>query len=80
MSLGFMTREHVLEFAHRITCDVLNIKATVGIKFEDYDFMLDEIAKSAMSVERHVVQGTHHVHLNEAEKVAGIVADFLLKQ
>ncbi|CAH1180406.1 unnamed protein product [Phaedon cochleariae] len=78
---GFMTIEQVLEFASRITCEVLNIRASPGLKFdnpEHYTAVLDEMEKSAKRLERQVVEGTHHLHLNDADSVAPIICDFLL--
>lgn len=70
----------VLLFASKIKCEVLNIRANPGLKLHNpnhYDHVLDEIEKGAKRLSRHVVEGTHHLHLNDAESVAGIIVHFL---
>ncbi|GLV42826.1 kraken [Carabus blaptoides fortunei] len=81
-SLAYATLEQVLQLASRITCNVMNIRANPGMKWtipEHYDLVLDEITKSASRMERHVVPGMHHLHLNNAESVAPIIRKFLLE-
>ncbi|KAL1137778.1 hypothetical protein AAG570_009474 [Ranatra chinensis] len=78
--LAMPSLDIVLEFAGRITCDYLNIKAKEGLKFDNpeiYYEVLDHIKKSSRSFSFHEVPGTHHIHLNNPEKIAGILADFL---
>lgn len=80
-ALGFMAMDQVLELASRITCEVLNIKAASGLKHDNphhYDMVLDTIEKQAKKMERHVFDGTHHLHLNDAESIAPCVYNFLL--
>ncbi|KAG5899762.1 hypothetical protein JTB14_006099 [Gonioctena quinquepunctata] len=79
-SLGFMTIDQVMIFASRITCEVMNIRASPGLKFdpsEYYGMVLDEIEKHARKLERHVVPGTHHLHLKDAQSVAEIIYEFV---
>lgn len=79
-ALGFMTSDQVLEFCSRITCEVLNIRGNPGMKFDFpdfYDKVLDRIEIQARKVERHIVEGTHHLHLNNPERVVNIVDIFL---
>lgn len=79
--LGFMTIDQVLHFAGRIKCEVMNIKASQKMKnFDnhlDYDRVLDEIGKNAKKLERHQFEGTHHLHLNDAESIAPCIYNFL---
>ncbi|XP_044252384.1 probable serine hydrolase [Tribolium madens] len=78
-ALAFMTPDQVLQFAARTTCRVLNIRGNPGMKFdfpEFYDRVLDAIDKQG-KVERHVVEGSHHLHLNNPERVVDIVDQFL---
>lgn len=78
--LGFITMDQVMEMASRITCEVLNIRATEGIKLdqpESYDLVLEQIGKQAKKLERHLIEGTHHLHLNNAESVAPCIYYFL---
>lgn len=70
----------VLAFAERIKCAYLNIRAVPGMEFdqpENYHKVLDIIKKTAKKFEYHEIDGTHHVHLNEPEKVAPIINEFL---
>lgn len=77
--LGMFSIDHVLEYASNITCKVLNIKADPGMLWENpsyYNMVLDRL-REKVDVSYHEVEGTHHVHLNEPEKIAGIITDFL---
>lgn len=77
---GFFTMDQVLEFASCITCEVMNIRGNPGMKLdfpEYYNLVLDTIEKTAKKMERHVVEGTHHLHLNNPQNVADIIYDFL---
>lgn len=78
--LGMISLDLVLAYASRIKCDYLNIRAVPGMKFEKpeyYQQVLDEIKMQARRFEYHEVEGTHHVHLNEPEKIAPIIKNFL---
>lgn len=44
---------------------------------ENYQKVLDIIKSGARKFEYHEVIGTHHVHLNEPEKIAPIIKNFL---
>ncbi|XP_055911561.1 probable serine hydrolase [Eupeodes corollae] len=71
----------VVEMAQRIKCPHLFIKAKNGPKFgmkEDYEEVLN-ILKQNPAFEKHDVMGTHHVHLNEPQKIANIVNPFINK-
>lgn len=68
-----------------IKCAYLNIRAIPGMKFEqhtaeNYQKVLDVIKLGARIFEYHEVKGTHHVHLNEPEKIAPIIKNFLQNQ
>lgn len=81
-AMAFSTMDQVLEFAKLIRCEVLNIKATKGLKLdhpEYYDQIMEVIQESAKSLERHEVDGTHHLHLNDPQSVAKIISNFLDK-
>lgn len=78
--LGMFTLDLVLEYASRIKCAYLNIRAVPGMKVEEpenYQKVLDNIKLGARKFEYHEVKGTHHVHLNEPEKIAPIIINFL---
>lgn len=78
--LGMISLDLVLEYAARIKCAYLNIRAVPGMKFEQpesYQKVLDVIKLGARKFEYHEVEGTHHVHLNKPEQVAPIINKFL---
>jgi pimeloyl-ACP methyl ester carboxylesterase len=69
------TEEQVLAFLSSIPCPVLAIRATQGWPFP-HDVV--ETRKQAISDLRVMeVDGGHHVHLTNPERVAPLVADFL---
>lgn len=75
-----LSMDLVLAYASRIKCAYLNIRAVPGMKFdqpENYQKVLDVIRQSSKKFEYHEVEGTHHVHLNEPEKIAPIIINFL---
>lgn len=81
-SLGMFSIEYVLEYAKKIKCKVLNIKANPGMDWDNpqhYGMVIDVIKKHASLVVCHEVAGTHHVHLNEPEKVLPFIVNFLHK-
>lgn len=75
------SREQILEMVECITSTpYLFINATKSPYFEEEKFYLE--AKAAMlkrnpKMECHDVEGTHHIHLSEPEKISGIVAEFI---
>ncbi|XP_057651450.1 probable serine hydrolase [Diorhabda carinulata] len=79
-AFAFFTLEKVLHLASRITCEVLNIRAKGGNQTdpkENYDIIMSAIEKSAKRFERVLIEGTHHVHLNDADVVGPIIVNFL---
>ncbi|ALC44201.1 CG7632 [Drosophila busckii] len=71
----------VLEMATRIKAPHLFIKALQAPYYEDkkyYDATLEVLRKNPL-FEYYEVEGTHHVHLNEPEKVAHIINSFINK-
>ncbi|XP_032675106.1 probable serine hydrolase isoform X2 [Odontomachus brunneus] len=80
--LGMLSLDLVLAYASQIKCAYLNIRAVPGMKFEQphyYHMVLEKIKLQAKKFEYHEVEGTHHVHLNEPEKIVPIIANFLLQ-
>ena len=70
----------VLAYAARIKCAYLNIRAIPGMKLdhpEYYEKVLDQIKLGAKKFEYHKVEGTHHVHLNNPERIAPIINNFI---
>lgn len=79
-ALGFLSVDQVYELSTRIICEVLNIRATNGHNPdipEHYDMVLDLIEKQSKKLERHTVEGTHHLHLNDGASVADIIHNFI---
>jgi hypothetical protein len=73
-----LPEELLLACASRIKCRVLNIRADRGFLHggkpeEVYLHTLDLMQQC----ERHVVKGSHHVHLNNPERVAPLINKFL---
>ncbi|XP_076386631.1 putative serine hydrolase isoform X1 [Megachile rotundata] len=78
--LGTLSMDLVLAYAARIKCGYLNIRATSGLIFdkpESYDQVLNQIKLNARKFEYHTVDGTHHVHLNNPERIAAIINNFI---
>lgn len=78
--MGMFSLEQVLSYAELIKCHVLNIRAVPGMKFEKeeiYSMVIETMRKNA-NVEYVEVPGTHHLHLDTPERVAGIISTFLL--
>lgn len=70
----------VLAYASKIKCSYLNIRAVPGMEFEqpeNYQKVLDEIKVNAKKYEYHEVNGTHHVHLINPERIAPIINNFI---
>lgn len=78
--LGFLSLDMTLEYASKITCEVLNIRGKAGMQFdppENYHIILDRIRQSARKLEFHEVEGTHFLHLNNPENICPIIVGFL---
>ncbi|XP_059484875.1 probable serine hydrolase isoform X2 [Neocloeon triangulifer] len=75
------TPETLLALGRNIKCQVLNIHANPGMscKLEkEYEESIEVLKTSTSRLECHEVSGTHHVHLNNPERVAPIINDFML--
>ncbi|XP_045111576.1 probable serine hydrolase [Portunus trituberculatus] len=78
-----MTFEQQKEFAYRLNCELMIIKATGGPiyeKQEDYDEMKSIYNKSAKKFIYKEVEGTHHVHLNDPQVIAPLIAEFIFSK
>ncbi|KAL5293237.1 hypothetical protein ACFFRR_011788 [Megaselia abdita] len=74
--------ESILEMGKRITAPHLFIKARQAPFYENrkyYDDVLSYLKANKSLFEHYDVDGTHHVHLNEAEKISKIVNPFIMK-
>jgi pimeloyl-ACP methyl ester carboxylesterase len=79
-SVGFLSMDMVLEYASKITCEVLNIRGKPGMQFDppdSYHTVLETIRNSAKKLEFHEVEGTHFLHLNNPESICPIIVKFL---
>ncbi|KAI5646616.1 alpha/beta hydrolase fold domain-containing protein [Phthorimaea operculella] len=77
--LAMMSKETALEYASKIRCKVLNLRALPGMKWERLDYYLDVIEqmKKTADVKYVEVQGTHHVQLESPENIAEVIEEFL---
>ncbi|CAH0691701.1 unnamed protein product [Spodoptera exigua] len=77
--LAMMSIETALEYASKVKCKVLNIRALPGQRWEKIDYYLSVVEKMKATADvRYVeVEGTHHIHLEDPEKIAHIVEEFL---
>lgn len=78
--LAMMDIEHAVELGKHTTCRVMNIRATPGRVWENleyYDRALDAVEQNAKVLERHLIEGTHHLHLNDAGKIYEKIVKFL---
>lgn len=72
--------EQVLAYAAQIKCKVLNIRANPGRSIENpsaYPLVIETMKQNAKLVIYKEVPGTHHVHLVDPERVAGVIKQFL---
>lgn len=80
LPLGRMTKDLLYAASSRISCNVLYILGNPGwhlSSFKPYYETFELMKKGAKKIEEHVVEGTHHVHLDNASKVAPIIKNFL---
>lgn len=76
-----LTEEHVFKYSPQIKCKVLSITAPYNPVFGEgypdrYKRSLDLIRSSASKLDHFEVSGTHHVHLNNPERVAPLINRF----
>ena len=79
-SLTNQTLEQHAEYAKRITCPLLLIKANNGPMYEGkaiHDEFVQIYRDNAKPLHYVEVEGTHHVHLVNPENVAPLVENFL---
>ncbi|KAH8415739.1 hypothetical protein KR222_011732 [Zaprionus bogoriensis] len=76
-----LSNETVLEMASRIKTPYMFVKALQAPYYEDkkyYNHALEVLRKNPL-FEYYEVEGSHHVHLNEPEKVAPLINAFINK-
>lgn len=77
---AFISQDVALEYASKIICKVLNIKAIPGSKYrknELYQEILDKIKQNAKILKVYEIEGTHHVHLNNPRLIAPYLIEFM---
>ncbi|VVD05882.1 unnamed protein product [Leptidea sinapis] len=77
--LGMMSIETALEYAGKVRCKVLNIRAIPGNKWDRLDYYLQVVDKMKAMADVHYVEveGTHHVQLNSPGNIVGLIEDFI---
>lgn len=77
--LAMMSIETALEYAAKVTCKVLNIRAIPGQGWEQLDYYMKVIKKlqEKADVQYVEVEGTHHVQLEAPGNILSYVEDFL---
>ncbi|XP_078388211.1 serine hydrolase-like protein [Cetorhinus maximus] len=79
------TIDQCLEFQKNITATILLINAKDGLWTQEkwnpnkppFSLLLDGYRSLSNQFRLEKVEGNHHVHLNEPERVAGIISEFL---
>lgn len=77
-----MSQKDIVEGAHRITCPFFVYKAKQGPFVEDKNQtmeVLDVLLKVNKDFSFNMIDGTHHVHLNDPERIAKLVIPFIKK-
>lgn len=80
--MASFNEEQVLIYARQIRCEMLNIRAKPGMTFGDpnlYPKVIDAVKEKAKKVVYEEVDGTHHIHLVNPERICGIISEFLLE-
>lgn len=81
MMSGAFTQELLVVLAKKITCPYMFIKASNSPYYERkiyHDEIVDVMNKNP-NFEYHTVDANHHLHLTDAEKIAGFVSEFINK-
>lgn len=79
--MGMFSEEQVLTYAGQVRCQVLNIRGLPGMSFGDpniYPKVIEIMRENAKRVVYEEVEGSHHLHLVNPERVFKIISDFLL--
>jgi pimeloyl-ACP methyl ester carboxylesterase len=76
------SKETLLACASAIKCEVLNIYAKPGLNItsdDEYMQSVEAMKNSARKVEIHEVIGSHHVHMNNPDRIAPLINNFFHK-
>ncbi|KAB0794439.1 hypothetical protein PPYR_11278 [Photinus pyralis] len=77
-----MAQKDVVADASNCTCPLIMFKCTRTSYVEKKEQTLeviDVLKKCNHNMEMHAVDGTHHVHLNNPERVSGLISGFIKK-
>lgn len=82
-SIPGVTDEQLMSLSRNLSCDLLLILANEGIAFafspmEQLEAILEVYRQRCRSFRMVKVDGTHHVHLNNPERVAPYIKEFLV--
>lgn len=80
--MGLPSLDVILEYAGRITCRYMNIKAIPHRPLDNwpvYSQVLEQIKTNAKEFVFKEYGGTHHLHLNNPDCLARDVATFIQK-
>ncbi|KAK9881768.1 hypothetical protein WA026_017286 [Henosepilachna vigintioctopunctata] len=75
-------QEQIEKDASRISCPIFMCKAEKVSYFEpkeNFYAVVDILKQSSMDFDFHMLDGTHHLHLNEPEKIGSLMKCFLNK-
>jgi len=81
--MGLPSLDIILEFAGRIKCRYMNIKAKPYRELDNwpiYSQILDKIKMNAKEYFYKEYDGTHHLHLNNPKCIASDVTTFIQLQ
>ncbi|KAF4532369.1 hypothetical protein B566_EDAN003673 [Ephemera danica] len=70
----------LVELTSRVKCEVLSIQYKSGARFDKPEHIqqtLDILRVTAKKFEHHVLDGSHHAHMNNPEQIATIVTNFI---
>ncbi|KAK4876430.1 hypothetical protein RN001_012852 [Aquatica leii] len=83
LPLLYPNRTEILENTNRLLCPTLYLKSTDKNKryknLTDAQELTDILEKTKKDFEMHMIDGTHHVHLNNPEKLEGFINKFIEK-
>lgn len=81
LAIPMMENDVTKKFAQNISSPYCFVKSSARASFEDQDHYNEvvKIMSANPNFEIHSVGGDHHVHLNEPDKVSGLVTTFINK-
>lgn len=77
-----MSQNELVEYARNITCPIFISKSKNASYYEvkeNFYEVVDVLRRCSQDCDFHYVEGTHHVHLNAPEELAGFLYKFIQK-